>query len=225
MNKTFCALALLSGLAVSQAAIADSSFALGVYGGTTGAGIGATYKLSERVQLRGIVNHIDYSDDARIDDFEYDLDLKMTSVEALVDYFPFASGFRFTAGVMSNNNDITGNGVPRGAGFVEFGGEVFTSASIEDVDAKVEFNRVAPYLGLGYSNTFRGSPFSVSADAGVFFMGKPEATIRAQAASFAAPGVQEQLNAAARNEESELEDDVKRLRYYPLVRLGVTYAF
>ncbi|WP_206668632.1 hypothetical protein, partial [Pseudomonas saliphila] len=151
--------------------------------------------------------------------------LKMSSVEALVDYFPFDSGFRLTGGVMFNNNDFTGSGKPNVNGLVEIGGYVFTADTVGQVDAEVEVRRIAPYLGVSYGNTFKGSALSVNADLGVMFLGRPDATVRVSGADNASPFIRNRLNEAARNEEGDVEDQLDRLQYYPLVRVGLTYAF
>ncbi len=223
MKKSLAALSLAAVLAPSFASA--ENVALGVYAGTSGLGLGATYNLTESFNLRGTANYFKYEYEASVDDLDYDLDLKLASAELLLDWHPLQGGFRISGGVIANSNDLSGNARPQAGTTVEFGDQVFAASELGTVDADIEFRSVAPYLGVGYGNLFQGSRLSFTADLGVMFQGSPSARVRANPPPGADPLLLARIESARAAEESSLEDEVKRFRYYPIARVGLAYRF
>ena len=223
--KRFLPLAAAGMMTAAAANMASAdTLAFTVNGGTTGLGAGLVFNVSEQVNVRGSYNWFEYSHEEEIDDLEYDLDLELSTVELLLDWHPFGSGFRITGGVVHNGTDLTGEGRPTSTGTVKVGDQLFQAQEIGSVDAQVDFNSVAPYLGIGYGKPF-GQRLSFSADLGLVYQGSPDATLRARPGAGLDPVTQARLEQAAREEERELEDELDRFRYYPVARIGLAYAF
>lgn len=224
MKKILTFAGLLTAATAASVAHADN-FAIGVQAGTSGVGLGVTYNLTETLNVRGNYNYLTYSRDETVDDINYDLDLKLSNVELLLDWHPFGGGFRLSSGLISNGNKLTGTGTARGDRTVEFGDQVFNASEIGRVDAEVDFRSVAPYLGLGWGNLFNGGRLSLTADAGVLFQGSPSASVQATPAAGVDPIVATRLQAAVTAEEASLEDELKAFKHYPIVRVGLAYRF
>lgn len=225
MKKQLIGLAVAAVMAsASTHALADR-FAVGVHAGTSGYGASATLGLTDNLNARLMYNHLEFGYDTDIDDFEYDLDLELSSFDLLLDWHVFGGSFRVTGGLIGNNNELTGNAVPRTSGTVKFGDQTFNVNDIERVDAKVEFDDFVPYVGIGWGNSLKGGKWTVTTDLGVMFQGSPDATISARASGTAPAGLQGMLDAAAAQEARDVQDDIKDFRYYPVARVGITYRF
>ena len=73
---------------------------------TLGGGIEAEKTFTDAAGARVGVNYFtgDYS--ATIDNIDYDLDLTLMSVSAILDWHPFKGSFRISGGAMYNDNHI-----------------------------------------------------------------------------------------------------------------------
>ncbi|SDS56865.1 hypothetical protein SAMN05216421_1763 [Halopseudomonas xinjiangensis] len=224
MRRILSLAALGAVVASSPTAAWAEDIALSLNAGTTGLGAGLVYNLSEQLNVRGSYNWFEYNHEEQIDELEYDLDLELSTTELLLDWHPFNSGFRVTGGVVHNGTDLTGDARPTSTGTVEIGDRIFNAQEIGSVDADVDFNRIAPYLGIGYGKPF-WQRFSLSADLGVTYQGSPDATIRVRPGSGVDPVTQARLEQAAAQEERDLEEELDGFKYYPVARVGLTYVF
>jgi hypothetical protein len=126
---------------------------------------------------------------------------------------------------MFNGNKLTLKGQPTG-GFYTINGTTYNSAQVGSFDAAVDFNRAAPYFGIGYGRPIK-SGLSLIFDAGVMFQGSPKSKIDATCGPAAPQGSlacnQVQSDAAA--EQSRLDDSLHSFKYYPVISLGLAYTF
>ncbi len=224
MRKILSLAAFGAVVAASPTAVWAEDIALSLNAGTTGLGAGLIYNLSDQLNVRGSYNWFEYNREEQVDELEYDLDLQLSTTELLLDWHPFSGGFRVTGGVVHNGTDLTGEARPTSTDTVEIGGRVFNAQEVGSVDADVDFNRIAPYLGIGYGKPF-GQRLSLSADLGVTYQGSPDATIRVRPGSGVDPVTQARLEQAAVQEERDLEEELDRFKYYPVARVGLTYMF
>jgi len=213
---------LITAVAASMNGVADVG--VGLYGGTTGAGIGITYGLTDSLNLRGTYNAYSADYDEDIDDFAYDLDLDLQSIDLLLDWHVF-SGLRLSVGVVNNANELSGTAKPRFSGSVEYGDEVFDADDIGSVNASVEFDDFAPYLGIGFGNAVGSGHWALSLDLGVIFQGSPNVRVAALAADGVDSSIQAALDEATAAEIADVEDEVDDFEYYPVLRLGIAYKF
>jgi len=103
---------------------------------------------------------------------------------------------------------------------VEVGDKTFV---ISALDGSVGFGAVAPYFGIGCGNAVsKSGRLRFAFDLGVMFQGSPEVDLTATASD---PGLQSELNAELEKEVKEIEDDVKDIKLYPVISLGLSYRF
>lgn len=183
--------------------------------GTLGMGIEGTFGLTEQFNARLGLNRFDYDTNENISDIEYDLDLKLKSVSLLADWHPFGSAFRFTAGLMSNGNEVTGSSSSDG---LTIGDTFYPGIGL---DAKLDFDSTAPYLGIGWGNALAaGKGWGFNVDLGILYQGSGNVSLTPTGA-----------NASLVNpsdvslEEQRFEDDIKNYKYYPVFSFGVSYKF
>ncbi len=206
------AFGILLACAAPGAAAAD--FGIEVHGGTLGAGAGLDIGLSDNVGARVGFNRFSISDDFTEGDLDYDADLELDSIHALLDWHPFGGVFRVTGGLLSNDNRVEG-----GANFEsgdEIGGETVNDSG--RIGADISFDDTSPYLGIGWSSRPANRGLSFSLDVGVLAQGSPEVELSGGETS----GVgQDALDREAR----EVEDDLSGYDTYPVLQLGMLYRF
>jgi hypothetical protein len=206
MKQRFLVLAAaLAACGTAQAA------GIGVRAGTTGLGADVAFNVAPTFDARVGYSAGSWGYDTSTNGASYSGDVKLSNLNAFVDWRPLiASFFRVTGGVVFNKNKYEATGHPAGG--------------IGSFDATVESGKsAAPYLGIGYG-AVAGAGVNFYADLGVMFMGEPKATLTANCAGIS--GAQcTSLNNQVTAEQQRLQDELKRFRYYPVLNLGITIGF
>lgn len=190
------------------------SFAVGAKAGTTGLGIEVTWPLSDSVNLRGGYYGFDYDTDLEEEGVEYDGDLRLRNAAVFADWHPFGGSFRLSAGGVQSGNEFKGSA----EGDLEVGENTYSS----QLQAKVGWSGLAPYLGLGFGNAMSGGRLSFSFDLGVKFTGSPEVRLDG---SVNDPALEAAFAEDLERERVRLEDELSDAKYYPVVSLGFAYRF
>lgn len=222
LKRMFLPALLAIGMSAPMAAFAGTGdLALGVKGGTAGIGGEVTIGVIDNLNFRTGYNYFNYDGSTTESDIDYDYELKLRSLPLLVDLHPFGGGFRVTTGIFLNHNEVTGTAQPTGT-TIEIGGTDYPVAGVGTLDAKIDFRKTAPYLGIGWGNAVNSSsPLSLSLDIGVMFQGTPKVSLDATGALASNPAFQESLD----QEIEDVKDDIENLKYYPIISLGIAYKF
>ena len=219
---------LVAGLVASIAAIAgaaQASTGVTVEAGSAGVGAHLSVALQERLNARVGLNYFNHNFTGDTTDAEYDFDMKLQTFDFLLDWFPTASQWRISAGAVVNGNEIKAVAKPAANGSYQFQGNTYDGKRAGRIDGDVAFNKVAPYLGIGWGNAVAmNKGWGFSSDLGVLFQGTPETTLVNTGCTAAAP-MCAGLAASVAKESSKLNDEVKDFRLYPIIRLGVSYKF
>ncbi|WP_323744954.1 hypothetical protein [Noviherbaspirillum malthae] len=224
MKKTFAAFGLIAGLMMTGASHAD----VGVAGeiGTTGIGFHASIPLQPNLNARLGLGYLGYSYSGSTSDMNYELKLKANTYDALLDWYPSAdSSFRLTTGLAYNGNKIDVDGQANAAGNYTVNGRSYSAGAVGQVNGKVSFNKVAPYLGIGWGRpSSKEKGWSISTDIGVLLQGSPRTSLSNSGCTASASVCSQFANDLARENE-QLRDEVKRFKAYPVLRIGVSYKF
>src|SRR5713101_4229512 len=222
MRRPFAAAAVLPLLIFPAVAPADTS--LGIRGGTLGGGVELSYALSQRAAVRLNADGYNRKQTSTRDNIDYDMKLKLQTASLLGDWFPFANNFRISLGAMFNGNKFTLKGQPTGGNFT-INGTTHPASQVGSLDAAVDFNKAAPYFGIGYGRPIN-SGLSLIFDLGVMSQGSPKSKIDVTcgAAIQGTPQCTSLQNDAAA-EQSRLDDSLHKFKYYPVVSLGLAYTF
>lgn len=183
--------------------------------GTLGLGVEGSFGLTEKFNARLGLNKYDFDRSETIDDINYDLNLEWQSISMLADWHPFGNAFRFTAGLMLNNNELNGSAA---ATTLDIGSGTYLNVGL---DATLDFDTTAPYLGVGWGNALaadRGWGFNV--DVGIMYQGAGDVTLTPTGSG---AGLVSASDIAA--EEQRFENDIKDFKYYPVFSFGVSYKF
>lgn len=199
-------------------------FAVTLGGGTTGVELGAAYAFNRSLVLRVQASTLDFDHTFHSTDLDYKGALKFTTEGAFAEAHPFGGGWFAAAGVLAGDRKVTVVAKPTGALSQTYviNGVSYTVSQIIQVQGQVDFGGAAPYLGVGWDNTFsRSSHFGLRAALGVAFGDTPKVALTASGPAANDPTVQANLAA----EQASLSKDVKDLRYYPVASVSLAYRF
>lgn len=179
--------------------------------GLNGIGIGYAKSVSDNWALRGQYNSYTRSYTGDISDTgntgTVTATLKMNSVQLLGDWYPGdTTGFRFTGGVVLNNNkvDIEGNGTVNGKA-AAVNGTLRMSKS------------PSPYLGIGYSvRPKMAKGFGFTFDFGVMQQ-DPSVDLSATGAGVTQADIDAQ--------KAKITDAMNSLKTMPVLAMGLSYSF
>lgn len=213
MKRTLIALALSAAALSSASAMADEGY-LGI--GTTGYGIGYAHKLDDNSGVRVEYDGMNYNHSVNSNGTTYDAKIKMSSLGAYYDYF-ISGGFRASAGLVGGDNKFVGT-AQASSGTYTINGTAYSAAG-ESMTFQAKMPDVMPYFGIGYGHDQVKPGFGFYADAG-FLYGKPKVSLNASSGLVAAAG---QANIDA--EKQKLQDKLNKYSLFPVIQVGVSYAF
>jgi hypothetical protein len=203
-----------------QAGAAFDEWMLGFKTGTLGLGGELRTNLMPDVHLRGSVQWFKLGFDLEIDDIDYDVDLRLLNPMLALDWYPWGWDFRLSGGVIFNGSNVDVEATSDRP--VEIGNRIYLPSDFGSLRGKAQFNDLAPYLGIGFGNPFLGDGrWGFMSELGVAFIGSPKVRLRATGPLADNPLLQEDLA----REERELEDKLRRWRFYPVLSLTLYYRF
>lgn len=197
--------------------------AIGPTVGTGGIGLQASVPiLPGRLDLNTGFGGFGLTHDVTADGTRFHGKLNIGGVPLTLSWFPFANFFHVDAGIDINDNRVSVSAVaPADTDFTIYGHH-YGAADIGTLTGRTHFHKVAPYIGFGFGDPFRGGRLTVILNAGVMFEGSPN--IRLTASN---PAILQVPGAAAdiRAEEASLNSKANFVRFYPVLNLGVVYRF
>jgi hypothetical protein len=191
-----------------------------VSGKTSTLGLGGefTTALTSNINARVGINALDLDiGEQEITDIEYDIGLDFFSFSALADWHVFNDSFRISGGIISIDNkaDLEANG-PSGE-FQEIGDIDYDWDDIGTLSGSVEIDDLAPYVGIGWGNPLtHGKRWGFTCDFGVAFTSSPDVAL---AATGIVPA--DELE----KERQNIEDDLDKFRFYPIIAVSFFYRF
>jgi hypothetical protein len=220
-NNLVSAVAVLWAIFVCAPSFADTS--IGLRAGTLGGGIELAHAFTETLGVRVGANGLNYNTTETYESVDYDAKLELATGQLLFDWFPFSNNFRFSAGAMYNRNKLTLTGKPTSGTFT-IDGTTYNASDVGALDGKVDFRSAAPYVGVGYGRPM-GKGLSFTADLGVLFQGSPRTTLTATCGATTSPSTCAQIQSSVAAEQANIENDVDKYQYYPVLSIGIAYVF
>jgi hypothetical protein len=176
--------------------------------GTLGFGAELGYRFNDYLGVRAGVNAGSYDFDAEDAGINYSYGMDFDTIPVMLDWYVFGGTFRLTGGYVNNKNKLTGTAT----GALDIGGGTYNTTATTDIS----FDKSSSYFGLGWGGLPSATAgFGMSFDIGVMMHGSPTAKL-------SAPGVPPGDIAA---EEASLNDELKDLKYWPVISLGIGYTF
>ena len=148
----------------------------------------------------------------------YDGKLELNNGGALIDVYPFASGFRLSAGAFANGDKI--KLVSKPATPLIVNGHPYPSG-IGNITGEVSFNKTSPYAGIGWGTKPSGRGFGLTFDVGVMYQGAPRVVLFGHTNTVTPPGWDADIQA----ERANVEHEIRNYKYYPVVGVGLSFSF
>ncbi len=221
-------------LACSSAYAID--FGVGVKAGTVGVGAEISVALTQTINARVAMTSIDIDD---LDDTltvgdsgaEGDIDAVMSfdfgANALLLDWYVFDGTFHVTAGMMKNNGKIDFSGQLVG-GSILIDGQPIDAGDIQgDIGGSISAGEsYEPYVGIGWGRKADDDPgLSLSVEIGVALLdpsAELSATLDPGSTNFSG---QAQLDATLRDMENDINSELSVLEAWPILSVGLNYAF
>ncbi len=104
----------------------------------------------------------------------------------------------------------------------QIGDTTYNAGEVGTLKGKIDFNDIAPYLGLGWDTSFgKDKGFGFLFELGAIYQGSPDVDLSAD--GLLANDQTFQNNLA--KEEENMQSDVDDYKFYPVVSLGLNYRF
>ena len=217
-------LGVLIAATVAGSAAAQSRVAVGAQAGTTGLGAEVEVQASPMLTLRAGGDWFNYDDEFDGDRFQYEGEADFSTLSAMADLHPFNNSFLISAGAYFGERSVAVAATPRSNETV--GGVVLTPAQFGSLVGDADFGSTAPFIGLGFNNTFRTrGPIGFKAVVGATFGGEPDVQLRREGGMTLPANVQAAFDVERAQEEQALEDDLEDFRILPVAQVGVTWRF
>ena len=225
MSRILLLSAALAALAAAPAlAQTNGRVAVGAQIGTTGVGAEVQVQASPNVTLRAGGDLFKYDEEAETDDYDYAADLDFSTLSAFVDLHPFQNPFFVSAGAYFGERSVDVTGRPNRN--VVIGGQTFTPTDFGRLVGQADFGSTAPFVGLGWNNTFRtAGPIGFKIVAGATFGSDPTVDLRREGGVALPSNIQTAFDAEVAAEERELEEELENFKILPVLQAGVTYRF
>ncbi|MBX9785704.1 MAG: hypothetical protein K2Y08_00045 [Alphaproteobacteria bacterium] len=207
----------LSLLLLSHVSADPISFGAKV--GTLGLGVESSYRIDPLFSLTGSVNGFQLTGAPHDRDVDFDGKLHLLTAGGSLGVHPFKNGFKILAGVFYDGNQFNLSSMLRHN--VTIDGKTFTPAQVGKPGLIIHFNRVSPYLGIGFDSAFcTDSPWSLTGELGVLFQGSPKVNLKGSGEIKTPPQVQTYIKQKAKHAADKF-----LLKYYPVLSIGVKYNF
>lgn len=240
MQKTILALLVSSPLLLAAPVAAQSTPHAGVAFTLSdlGAGVDVAVPVGKKLNIRGGFSALGLNHTFEDDGIELAADLKLRSVSAHLDIFPFGGGFHLSPGLMlRNNNEVTAVASVAAGKTFDLGDGTFVSSPSRPVtgSAAITFARkVAPSLRMGWGNVVPrgGKRWSVPFELGVVFTEAPTAALSLQGTACDTSGAvcrdvatDATLQSEVRKQETKINDKIDVLKMLPVLSIGVAFRF
>jgi hypothetical protein len=202
-------------------------WALGATLGSDGAGVDAQFLATRALVLRARAAWLNIDHGQTYDHVRYNGHVRLSSVGGFVDLHlldGMLHPFMLSGGVVSapwGRRHVGLNATPQGS--FTFGGHAYTAAQLGAVTGDIGLDKVAPFAGAGFDNTFDTSgSIGFKLLAGVVLSGDPKVNLQSTGGLLSGTPL---VQADIQQEEAKVRSAAKYLQYYPAVSTGLTYKF
>lgn len=203
---------------------------VGARAGVNGIGLDLSVGLTKNVNLRLIGTAVDIDseeesvtvgDSGSEGDIDAELDFDYGASAAIIDWHVFGGGFRVSAGMFKSNSAIDFSGTLQSDIVVD--GTTVTTGDLGEITGGVDLaDSYQPYIGLGWGRGAGG-------DGGLTFMFDVGVALVDPSVDFNATATgalsQAELDDALAGMEKDAEDDLDDLELWPVLSIGLNYAF
>jgi len=137
-------------------------------------------------------------------------EIKLGSIQALVDFHPFKNAFKITGGLAYMLTDITA--VARVKDSVAQGDIMISPDEVGNINVGVKVGPICPYIGIGFGRAVPKSRASFNFEIGGYYITKPQV-------SFQATG----MLSPTSSQEKVLQDNMKGFTFLPMINFSINF--
>lgn len=243
MIKKTTACAALMLMASTPLLAKDLNFGFGVKAGTLGSGVEVSVTLTQTINARLALTYMGFLQDVTFDfddantgtyaSIDSELDVNFGATALMLDWYVFDGTFHLTAGMIKNDSTFKLSGNITSA-TVTFDGETYdVSQDFTDPSMSGTINLgngFDPYLGIGWGRKADDEPgLALSVEIGVLLL-SPSVDLQAPTLDPNGPAAnngktQADLDAEVVKAEADAEDELSVLEAWPVISVGLNYAF
>ncbi|MBY0293496.1 MAG: hypothetical protein K2W92_09465 [Alphaproteobacteria bacterium] len=194
-------------------------FSLAAKVGSLGGGVEASYRINPLFSVIGSVNGFKFSIGLSNRNVELNGNIPLFTTGVSLGIHPFNNNFKLLAGIFYNGNqfDLTSTLKHN----VTLRGETFTPEQVGKVKVTDYFNKLSPYLGIGFDSPLHNeSSWSFIGELGILFQGSPRAKLKRTGGGKVSPLIKDYIEKQAKHSADKLF-----LKYYPVLSIGMKYSF
>lgn len=196
-----------------------------VSGGSTGLGVHASIPMEQNINIRFGINYMKLTTVMSDTDGDTNVNVTLSTFDALMDWFPLEGGFHISGGLAYNGNKIDTTTILNG---LTYKGISYTPiyGKLGQVDGNFKpGNVISPYIGIGWeSGRTNTTGWGFTSDLGLLYQGKPHITLDSNGCT-ADPATCNLVAKGVADEEARLNDEYAGKTIYPVVRVGASYRF
>jgi hypothetical protein len=226
---------------VEASEIVYQGTSVGGQAGIFGIGANLKGKFTDTLGAKIAFDNFTYNDIEIVDDeVTYNFDIKTQDFLATLDWHPYASSFKTSAGVIVNNSNLEGTISPTTETTFTFNGVSYSTNDIAKVDVSSEFDPVAPYVGIGWDTSWgKKSGWGFTFDLGIIYQGSAKVDYSVKykevpktgnaavdaAAQQAREDLIREVNANLEVEKKSLQTELDNYEFLPYISIGINYKF
>jgi hypothetical protein len=203
---------------------------LALVAGVNGVAVDWSLPIADKVQtrVRGAFIKLDLI--REIDGIEYELKLNDPQLGVLMDWYPFRHGLRLSTGMMIGSFGFELDAKPTSQYLI---GDNTYIGNLK-LDGEVQFNRVAPFIGIGWGAGRKANGLSLAIDLGFLYVGRPALSVEASG-SVRSPELTGNIEVDVLSltpfledlelERQEVEETLEQIRFYPVANIGLSYTY
>ena len=208
---------------VASSSTAGAQVAVGIRGSTLGAGAEVSIRPARMLGVRATGNFLTFTREEEVEGIPYELEPRLRSGGANLDFYPFGKVLYLTGGLLLNANEASAEAIIGPT--ITIGNRTYSNTEIQSLRGELEWTRsVAPHAGLGLET---GGRVGIAFEAGVVFSGTP--TVRLSGTTTLTGQERQFFDEAVAQEEAQvrawIDDNRRWTKYHPVAALGLRIRF
>lgn len=212
-----------------------SHFAFGLSATTLGGALQLATPLGNRLNLRIGGNFVQFQYPFTKDGVDYVPQINLRSGQGTVDWFPGNGEFHLSAGAMYFRNGFSGTANVQAGQTYKLGDTTYVNSVDDPVNgsASLSYDRkIAPMLLIGFGNLIprTGRHVTFPVEFGAAYMGAPQMRLHLHGTSCTTDGCFDNATDPStlnniKDEQTEINNDLRYTKFYPVLSLGFGYRF
>lgn len=212
-----------------------SHVAFGLSATTLGGALQLATPLGNRLNLRVGGNFVRFQYPFTKDGVDYTPQINLQSGQGTIDWFPGNGEFHVSAGALYFRSGFAGTAGVQAGQTYKLGDTTYVNSVDDPVSGKASLSydrKVAPIVLIGFGNLIprTGRRLTFPIEFGIAYMGAPQMKLNLNGTSCTADGCFDNATDPStlnniKDEQKEINNDLRYTKFYPILSLGFGYRF